>query len=127
MTDPNTQTPTHSDQEIINYVKEINKDVLAKPLISDAMGFDSLIIEYSGEHDKIYLPKIKYLTGLFNGMRTTRRDGNCFYRAFSFRFAELLKDNTDWARWALQNAINTRDLLVNSGYELGAIEGRISH
>jgi len=57
-------------------------------------------------------------------MRTTRKDGNCFYRAFGFRFCELIRENktSPWAKDLYKRAKDSKDYLVSVGYDLLAIE-----
>ncbi len=105
----------------------IKKDHMAQPILSDKLDFGNLLAEYA--ENPVILNKIQHLIQQFSYMRTTRRDGNCFYRyaddnirAFAFRFAELLKADSNWARERLQKAIDTKQLLLDAGYDLYAIE-----
>ena len=59
-----------------------------------------------------------------SGIRAIRKDGNCFYRAFSFRLADLLLSNfnSPWYHSILQNCISSKSLLSQVGYDEIAYE-----
>ena len=55
-------------------------------------------------------------------MRRTRRDGNCFYRAFAFGYLERnMKNSDELARFRLL-ADNLKDQLVKLGYQEFTVE-----
>ncbi|KAJ3224273.1 OTU domain, ubiquitin aldehyde binding [Clydaea vesicula] len=114
-----------SDEEILKFEKEIKKAEQEKALISQKMDFTQLKLEYSKSGSN--------LTSQYSMMRTTRRDGNCFYRAVGFRFCEILKRELSdqnnstskfkpWATWAFNNVKESKNLLVKGGYDLIAVE-----
>ena len=57
-------------------------------------------------------------------IRSTRKDGNCFYRAFGFRLAELIINTRgEWSVWVVLFVKEfSLKLLTDVGYELAAIE-----
>lgn len=57
-------------------------------------------------------------------MRSVRKDGNCFYRAFAFRFCELLLQNRgmQWQKVAIERAKESKALLTTMGYDMGLLE-----
>ncbi|KAJ3276035.1 OTU domain, ubiquitin aldehyde binding [Terramyces sp. JEL0728] len=56
-------------------------------------------------------------------MRTIKKDGNCFYRAFAFRFCELLRDQpTEIKNKLVEKCVATKDLLSQTGYDLSIME-----
>lgn len=110
-----------SDDEILKYERTL-KDVEAKkPIISDQISTDYLKTEYK---DSPFISKIINLTKKYKFTRTTRRDGNCFYRGFGFGLAELIKKNkeTAWGKAAVEKVLQTKQLLLDVGYDLYAIE-----
>jgi ubiquitin thioesterase protein OTUB1 len=58
------------------------------------------------------------------GYRSVKKDGNCFFRAFGFRFAELIWTSHDakWKAQAMKNALGTKTFLISTGYDEGAVE-----
>lgn len=46
-------------------------------------------------------------------MRTIRKDGNCFYRAFAFRFCELIRHNQGlpWSTAVINKVRATKDCI----------------
>lgn len=115
-----------TDEEILKYEKEITAEERAQPLVGDtAISFDALEAEYS-TGNPIFLSKIKSLENSCSGMRKIKKDGNCFYRGFTFRFVELLWEastsNPTWYETTVARCLMTKDLLLEVGYELFAIE-----
>eukprot|EP01062_Namystynia_karyoxenos_P071549 TRINITY_DN67119_c0_g1_i1.p1 TRINITY_DN67119_c0_g1~~TRINITY_DN67119_c0_g1_i1.p1 ORF type:complete len:420 (+),score=140.69 TRINITY_DN67119_c0_g1_i1:170-1261(+) len=60
----------------------------AFPRVGDREELTSLIDEYAGCGDPIFIAKTKELPQRYAGFRRTRRDGNCFARAFTYGFLE---------------------------------------
>lgn len=81
------------DQAITNMQNEIQSDIASScPLVKDLEDINSLVQEYSVD-DVQYQNKIKALTESYSHIRRTRGDGNCFFRAFGFRYLEYLMKN----------------------------------
>lgn len=93
-----TQQP--SDQEIMAHHARIKEDLMAKPLIGPLIDFGELEHDYEGNERQVFSGKIKNIKSQFKGMRSTRRDGNCFYRAAAYRFAQLLADESCSSVWS---------------------------
>lgn len=52
----------------------------------------------------------------YSGMRKTRPDGNCFFRAFAFAYLEYLVRNKDDYEQFRELALNSKDKLVKLGF-----------
>ncbi|KAI8819263.1 peptidase C65 Otubain-domain-containing protein [Fimicolochytrium jonesii] len=112
-----------TDEEILQYEKAIKAaEVGDTPLIGDVTGFDGLLAEYA--LSPVFLSKAHNLSSTSTGIRTAKRDGNCFYRAFSFRLCELLHQHSDtpWAKAVVKRAEGTRGVLGEVGYDVGLLE-----
>uniref|UniRef100_S4RNK6 Ubiquitin thioesterase n=1 Tax=Petromyzon marinus TaxID=7757 RepID=S4RNK6_PETMA len=111
------------DEAIIAQQEKIQQEIaMATPLISDKHDISVLMREYNDD-DEIYQKKIKDLCNKYSHIRMTRRDGNCFYRAFGFAHLEALMDNPK----DLQNRFKTvaaksKDELVSLGFPEFTIE-----
>ncbi|KAI9007727.1 peptidase C65 Otubain-domain-containing protein [Hyaloraphidium curvatum] len=112
-----------SDQEILNYERRIKEEFDRMPAITELQGFEVLMKEYENA-EEILRTKLKKLASAHKGFRSVKKDGNCFFRAFGYRLAELIweRDGSDWQRKAMENALRTKQMLVDVGYEVGAIE-----
>ncbi|KAJ3043791.1 hypothetical protein HDV00_004198 [Rhizophlyctis rosea] len=120
----NTQDrPT--DQEILDYIKAMKEEegISTAPLISEKTGFDALQAEYATGL-QVFKDKINQIVETCTGMRTARKDGNCFYRAFSFRYCELLWENagTPWADAIWQRAAVPEQILKEQNYDWTLLE-----
>ncbi|XP_062574136.1 ubiquitin thioesterase OTUB1-like [Saccostrea cucullata] len=104
------------DEATLAQQSEIEKEIArTQALISNRISFDEFSAEYS-EEDQIYLHKIQDLKNRFSCVRKVRGDGNCFYRAFGFRYFEtLLEDKSDYNRFK-EVAQKTRDGLIQLGF-----------
>ncbi|KND03028.1 uncharacterized protein SPPG_02098 [Spizellomyces punctatus DAOM BR117] len=112
-----------SDEEILRYERAIKEaETGASPLISDILGMQGLEKEFASGLE-IFQRKVKHLSQTCKGMRTVKRDGNCFYRALSFRFCELLweRRGTPWAQAALARAASTKDIMTEMGYDMSLL------
>jgi len=58
------------------------------------------------------------------GYRSVKKDGNCFFRAFGFRFAELIWTTNDekWKAQATEKALETKTFLISNGYDEAGVE-----
>jgi ubiquitin thioesterase protein OTUB1 len=119
------------------------------PAITEIQGFDVLMKEYENG-EEILRTKLKKLASTHEGFRSVKKDGNCFFRAFGYRgclediggfrgkgskslrphfrgiigLAELIWEHNgdEWGQFATSKATGTKSMLVDVGYELGAIE-----
>ncbi|KAJ1557172.1 OTU domain, ubiquitin aldehyde binding, partial [Nowakowskiella sp. JEL0078] len=110
-----------SDEEILKFERSIKAEESAKPLVSPISSFNALLLEYKNA-SSVFTSKLKSLTELHTGLRSIRKDGNCFYRAFGFRFAELVHQNPQWRNAAILRASQTKDLLSETGYDISILE-----
>ncbi|TPX48093.1 hypothetical protein SeMB42_g01662 [Synchytrium endobioticum] len=112
-----------SDDEILRFEKEAKAEELNKPVVSDITDFSALSMEYANGA-AIFKSKIHSLATTCRGVRAIKKDGNCFYRAFGFRLAELLAehDGSLWSDSVLARVVASKDMLVEQGYDLGAIQ-----
>jgi ubiquitin thioesterase protein OTUB1 len=79
--------------------------------------------EYA-EGAPIFLEKIRQLKNVCERMRTIKKDGNCFYRAFAFRFLEQLRNHkgTSWYSAMVAKINDTKKLFEETGYDWSIIE-----
>ncbi|KAJ3129956.1 OTU domain, ubiquitin aldehyde binding [Nowakowskiella sp. JEL0407] len=110
-----------SDEDILKYEKEIKSSEISKPLVSEIETFEHLIQEYASG-DPIFSQKIQSLVESCIGLRTIRKDGNCFYRAFGYRFCETLQQNPQWRNVAIARVRATKDLLSSTGYDIEILQ-----
>ncbi|KAI0988449.1 hypothetical protein GJ496_004521 [Pomphorhynchus laevis] len=71
--------------------RSIQAEIEKLPLFSDKLPISSIVDE--NIQDELYHRKMKQLQAKFSYIRQVRRDGNCFYRAFAFRFFERFKSD----------------------------------
>jgi ubiquitin thioesterase protein OTUB1 len=109
-----------NDQEILNFEKQI-KSLDKSPLVGEMLDFSALKAEFEGGNT-VCKQKIEYLINSAKGIRCVKKDGNCFYRAFAYRFTELLKQESSWKRTMLANVVKTKDILKEMGYEVDLME-----
>eukprot|EP00842_Homolaphlyctis_polyrhiza_P006448 jgi/Hompol1/6804/HPOL_002290-RA len=59
-----------------------------------------------------------------SGIRNVRKDGNCFYRAFGMRLAELMFHGRGqpWHARLLERALATKELMHATGYDMSILE-----
>ncbi|CAF3533169.1 unnamed protein product [Adineta steineri] len=92
-----------------------------QPLISAKIPTTELQHEYASD-DKIYQEKLLELIKKYKYIRRTRRDGNCFYRAFAFGYLERnLNNNNELERFReLTNKLTEQ--LIKLGYSEFTVE-----
>lgn len=79
----------HPDEATQAQQEAIERDIKASsPLISGILPLSTLNEDFVGH--EVYLEKLNMLEKKYSGIRRLRRDGNCFYRAFGFRYVEYL-------------------------------------
>ncbi|KAJ3320754.1 OTU domain, ubiquitin aldehyde binding [Boothiomyces sp. JEL0866] len=112
-----------TDEEILKYERQIKDEEIGNsPLVSNIIGFEALEAEYLNG-DPIYHSKLRHLKSTGCKMRTVKKDGNCFYRAFAFRFCELVRDQPDSTKKILiQKCVATKDIFTQTGYDLSIVE-----
>lgn len=113
-----------TDEEILKFEKMIKEEETGHtPLVSTLLDFSALEAEYM--HGlPVYKSKVAYLKSSCLNMRTVKKDGNCFYRAFAFRFCELLRHNyrLEWYTQVLEKAKATKELMTTMGYDMSLLE-----
>lgn len=99
--------------------KAIKQEIEKEPMISQAFDIKELISEFENQYN--FVKKIIYVIEVHNKktMRKARKDGNCFYRSFIYRLAEILvADKLQLGVKALLKQIpETRKLLVQAGFQ----------
>lgn len=112
-----------SDEEIIRYEKEIKKEFGSAPLVSELLDFGAIEQEYATGL-AVYQSKISHIKKTCLNMRTVKKDGNCFYRAFAFRFTELVRQHhgSQWYDIIVKRALTSKDLMTTMGYDMSILE-----
>ena len=109
-------------EELINYENEIRKEIeLTTPLVSEKHTIDYLTNEFKNSE---YEQSIKSVVSKYKFIRTTRRDGNCFYRGYLFSlFEEIgLNKNEKLYNQIEKIAKESKDVTERQGYEWVVIE-----
>ena len=108
-----------SDQEILDYEKLIKLEEMQKPLISEIQSVAALRDEY--ENNPPFYQKIQEMQSKNFNLRFVRKDGNCFYRAFAYKFCEILQNSAKRQEYmaVVTDSIN---LLISQGYEKDIVE-----
>ncbi|KAI9207571.1 peptidase C65 Otubain-domain-containing protein [Polychytrium aggregatum] len=122
--DPASQPDRPTDEEILRFERSIKEQETGnQPLVSELLGFEGLRAEYQSGLEA-FRSKVEQLAESHMGLRTIKKDGNCFYRAFAFRFCELVWKNagTDWASVMLNRAIASQALMAEMGYDMNLLE-----
>ncbi|KAJ3055585.1 hypothetical protein HK097_010009 [Rhizophlyctis rosea] len=126
MTADTTEQPERpTDQEILDHIKTIQQEegITNAAFVSEKMNFDGLRAEYATGL-QVFRDKIEHIASTCSAMRTARKDGNCFYRAMSFRYCELLweKAGTPWAEAVWKRAEASTEFVKTGGYDWTIIE-----
>jgi len=107
------------DREIIAQQERIREeDVLTKPYVGELVAVTTLASEFESASSTLQT-KVSLLPSSFQMMRTTRPDGNCFYRGFAFGLAEWLLsaaplDEVDRVVGVLEGS---KDQLLSAGFD----------
>jgi len=111
-----------TDDTIINYEALIKEEEETKPLVSDYDAIENYKVNYI-ESD-IFTEKLIQLKEDCRGYRSVRKDGNCFYRAFSYKYYELYhkNPNSKWSQTVKSTAEKTLDVLISAKFEKETIE-----
>ncbi|KAJ3108257.1 hypothetical protein HDU97_001791 [Phlyctochytrium planicorne] len=113
-----------TDQEILDYERKLKEEMTgSQPLVGDlSPDLSTLQAEYA-DGSPIFLRKIQSLSQTHPRMRSIKKDGNCFYRAFCFGFCDAYirmmgsEDGRRWCRKAMEMVEGTRSLLEKAGYD----------
>ncbi|XP_066146343.1 ubiquitin thioesterase otubain-like [Euwallacea fornicatus] len=112
----NSQQTGNQDELILAQQRQIEKEISESiPLVGELDAITSLRSEYSG--DQVYLAKVKDLASKYSYVRRTRPDGNCFFRAFIYATLERLLDNKEEFNTFYKLAENSRNVLVELGFQ----------
>ncbi|XP_054154524.1 ubiquitin thioesterase OTUB1-like [Oppia nitens] len=118
----NKAQEANSDELIMAQEKAIESEIAENCcLVGPRLELTRLSDEYSSE-DLIYQQKIADLQENYLFIRKTRPDGNCFFRAFTFKYFEyLLNDKQELNRfWPI--AEQSKEQIVKQGYTEYTIE-----
>ena len=79
--------------ELISYENKLREEIEnTSPLVSEPLDVAILTNEYQNTE---YITSIVQIISKYKHIRTTRRDGNCFYRGYLFRLFEEIGVNKD--------------------------------
>ena len=79
--------------ELISYENKLREEIEnTSPLVSEPLDVAILTNEYQNTE---YITSIVQIISKYKHIRTTRRDGNCFYRGYLFRLFEEIGINKD--------------------------------
>jgi len=110
------KTDDNLDEKITAQVREIESEVnRTQELVGDRIDISALKDEYQNE-DEVYHQKLKDICSRYKAIRTTRRDGNCFFRAFAFSYFEKLMENEALITKLKSTVTHCGDELVKLGY-----------
>jgi hypothetical protein len=104
-------------EEVVKYENELRNEIEQNsPLVSDKLDIHFLLEEFK---DSQFEKSILEITQKYQSIRTVRRDGNCFYRAFLFRLFEQLSQKKESA---LYNSVvkvveESKNLCEKNGYQ----------
>eukprot|EP00930_Biecheleria_cincta_P055940 TRINITY_DN42183_c0_g1_i1.p1 TRINITY_DN42183_c0_g1~~TRINITY_DN42183_c0_g1_i1.p1 ORF type:complete len:256 (+),score=59.18 TRINITY_DN42183_c0_g1_i1:29-769(+) len=99
---------------------EVAMEVEAVPLVGPMAPISELKEQYA--ENEGFLPKVASLEARFSGLRRTRPDGNCFYRAYLFGIFEQLAGSKERHAALTARAKGCLEFCVGAGYEQVAIE-----
>lgn len=109
------------DQAIIAQTEALKKETEQQPLIGTKIPIDSLREEYKDGSEE-YKRNVEHICGKYAQRRSTRGDGNCFYRAFWFRLVEHAKENGTLEKLAQAVKDSSKDIQVSGAYELHLVQ-----
>ena len=102
-----------TDAEILAFEKSIKEEYMASDLIGPKISTNELSAEFV-DADPVYQVKLRLLGESFSSIRKVRKDGNCFYRALAFSFAEISIANPK----AIETLHATNVLMADCGYDM---------
>jgi len=111
-----------SDDTIINYEDLIKEEKEQEELVSDYDVISNYKVNYIDS--EIFSKKINQLQKKCKGYRSVRKDGNCFYRSFTYKYFELVNKNPDskWSKEMRKISGDTLNVLISANYERDAIQ-----
>lgn len=110
------------DEKIMAQEEEIEKQIASEqPLVGSKVELSTLLEEYSMD-DVIYRNKVQNLCKRYKSIRRTRGDGNCFFRAFGFRYFESLIGKPEEIKALKELAQNFAKDLGSLGYNSFTID-----
>jgi len=111
-----------SDDTIVNYENLIKEDEESKPLVSEYDNIDNYKVNYI--NSEVFSKKIIQLKKDCKGYRSVRKDGNCFYRSFSYKYFELFHKNPNsrWSKEIKSIAEKSLNVLISANFEKETIE-----
>ncbi|XP_028395919.1 ubiquitin thioesterase OTUB1-like [Dendronephthya gigantea] len=117
-----TEQGGNVDEAIIRQVENIQKEISETQQLVGRLEDIMTLQEVYQQDDTIFQNKIKHLSKKYSHIRTTRADGNCFFRAFGFSYLEyLLGDRIEYDRFR-NFAANSKDELVALGFPSFTVE-----
>mmetsp|Transcript_8083 Transcript_8083/g.21943 ORF Transcript_8083/g.21943 Transcript_8083/m.21943 type:complete len:264 (-) Transcript_8083:76-867(-) len=108
------------DQDIMAHEREVREAAESVPLVGPQESLELLKVQYA--ENVGFLPKVQALEQRFTGLRRTRPDGNCFYRAYLFGIFEQLIGHTERLAVFSARAGEFLDTCMKAGYEKVAVE-----
>ncbi len=114
---------TENQDQLIQAQKDALDKAIADtiPLVGDRQAVDALQKEFAS--DAVYLKKTKALGGKYSGLRRTRPDGNCFFRAVAFRYFETLLGAPDeLARFREKVIVPSKEQMTALGFPSFTVE-----
>ncbi|ORX77954.1 hypothetical protein BCR32DRAFT_295291 [Anaeromyces robustus] len=111
-----------SDDTIIDYETLIKEEEEQRPLVSEYDDISNYKVNYIDS--EIFSKKIDQLKKTCKGYRSVRKDGNCFYRSFSYKYFELYNKNpsSKWSKEMKKIGENTINVLTSANFEKETIE-----
>jgi len=111
-----TEVPDRpSDNAIMAQEQEVREQAESVPLVGPQVAVDELKAQYAGNAG--FMPKVESLEKRFLGLRRTRPDGNCFYRAYIFGIFEQLLGRTDRHAALAARTQSALEDCMKAGYE----------
>ncbi len=104
-------------EDVIQFENQLRAEIeQSSPLISDKLQIDYLINEFKESN---FINSVLEITQKYKYIRTVRRDGNCFYRAFMFRLFEELsqKKNSKLHNDVVKVVEESKSLCEKNGYQ----------
>jgi hypothetical protein len=106
-----------SDAEILAFEKSIKQEYMCSDLIGAKISTRELFKEFD-QGDPVYQSKLNSLAEAFSSIRKVRKDGNCFYRALAFSFAEIAIQSPK----ALETLQAASVLMTECGYDMELLQ-----
>ncbi|CDS38104.1 Ubiquitin thioesterase otubain protein [Echinococcus multilocularis] len=120
---PSTYSPVDCFEALQTQQEEIEKTIKESgPLVSELLPLSTLAEDFN-EHT-VYLEKLELLKKRYGKMRRSRRDGNCFYRAFGFAYMEYLMQGKrkEEAKRFIRFCDECKEFLISVGYTEFTVE-----